>query len=69
MGVRAFSLHWAFLFFQGTLSWQSIKFEKLAFFLDQSTLLLCHSETLWDNALCIRDLTASQMPQYSVKFS
>ena len=50
-GVRACSPHWAFLIFEGTLPWQRVKVEKLAFFPDQSTLSLCHSVTEWDNAL------------------
>ena len=38
------------------------KVEKLAFFPDQSTLSLCHSETEWDNALYMQNIIASRMP-------
>ena len=44
-----------FLIFKATLPWQRVKFEKSAFFPDQSTLSLCHSKTEWDNAVYMHD--------------
>jgi len=38
---------------QGTWPWQPIKVEKLAFSLDQSSLLRCHSETDYNIAILI----------------
>jgi len=48
-----------FFIFQGT---QRVKVEKSAFFSDQSTLSLCHSETEWDNALYMQSIIALWMP-------
>jgi len=45
---------------------QPIKVEKSAFFPDQSTLSLRHSETEWDNALYMHDLIASLMPSCKI---
>ena len=44
-GCKGLFTSLSFFIFQGTLPWQPIKVEKLAFFLDQSTLSHCHSET------------------------
>jgi len=42
-----------FLIPEGSLLWQPIKVEKLAFFTDQSTLLRCHSEMYCNIAIPI----------------
>jgi len=55
-GCKSFFNTLSFLISQATLRWQPTKVEKSAFFPDQSTLSLYHSETERNNALYMQNL-------------
>jgi len=66
--VRACSPPWALLIFQGTLPWQPIKVEKVAFFQDQSTLSHCHLETDCNIAIPISKCSIESVSLHCVQF-
>jgi len=63
-GCKGLPHRWAFFDFSRdvAMATNQIQVEKLAFFMDQSTLSLCHSEIEWDNALYMQNIIESLMP-------